>query len=104
MVVKELRVPTFLEDGGPVHLDNCLVGIFVLLAVTHDWYLGSFAAVARLFLCHNLFFQAGDKAVPGSNAELQHFEHSIHTYLPLPLIAVALELPRRGQVTLDASL
>ena len=27
---------TLLEDSGPVDLDNCLVGIFILLAVTHD--------------------------------------------------------------------
>ena len=27
---------TLLEDGGPVDLDDCLVGIFILFAVTHD--------------------------------------------------------------------
>lgn len=28
-------VRTLLEDSGPVDLDDCLVGIFILLAVTH---------------------------------------------------------------------
>lgn len=56
--MKGLRVPTFLEDGGPVHLDNCLVGIFVLLAVSHDWYLANFEAIALMFLSHNGFFSS----------------------------------------------
>ena len=51
-------MPTFLEDGGPVHLDNCLVGIFVLLAVSHDWYLANFEAIALMFLSHNGFFSS----------------------------------------------
>lgn len=28
-------VRTLLKDGGPVDLDDCLVGIFILLAVIH---------------------------------------------------------------------
>jgi hypothetical protein len=51
--MKGLGVPTLLEDGGPVHLDDCLVGIFVLLAVTHDWYLATFEAIALMFLTHS---------------------------------------------------
>lgn len=28
-------IRTLLEDGGPVDLDDCLIGIFILLAVIH---------------------------------------------------------------------
>ena len=38
VAVKGSSVPTFLEDGGPVYLDNRLVGILILLAVTHGGY------------------------------------------------------------------
>ena len=38
VAVKGWSVPTFLEDGGPVYLDNRLVGILILLAVTHLGY------------------------------------------------------------------
>ena len=32
---KDGVVRTLLEDGGPVDLDDCLIGVFILLAVIH---------------------------------------------------------------------
>ena len=52
VAIKGLSVPTFLEHGGPVHFDNRLVGILILLAVTHGEY-QPVPGLQLLLLSHN---------------------------------------------------
>ena len=52
MIVEGLSLPTFLEHGGPVHLDNRLFGILIFLAVTHCRY-QPVPGLQLLLLSHN---------------------------------------------------